>query len=153
MLALIASEAKKMKAKLIAIDSLSALSINAANKKIFVPLEKEPALSKEIEVERPISEFTIQQFVYNFLEALKQIDALKILVGEAPQQGEFLTRDKVSEFITDGVILLQHIPSSGGANRTITVIKMRGTKIDDSIHPMKITNKGIEVLSRESLYK
>src|SRR3989338_3845742 len=52
----------------------------------------------------------------------------------------------VEEYVSDGVILLNFIGGGGqGAIRTLYVRKMRGTKHELQIHPMQITDKGIEV--------
>jgi KaiC/GvpD/RAD55 family RecA-like ATPase len=86
-------------------------------------------------------------------EELDRLNITAMLISEMPKESNYLSRDTISEFMADGIIHMQHITSGGGANRTITVEKMRNTKIDDSIHPFEITGKGIKLVERDNLYK
>ncbi|MBS3061593.1 MAG: AAA family ATPase [Candidatus Diapherotrites archaeon] len=85
--------------------------------------------------------------VKKIIELVKASGATTLLVGEVvkDQTGRSMSRDQVSDFLSDAVILLQHNPTAGATNRTLTLEKMRLTSIDDLIHPMQITQNGIEI--------
>ena len=54
-------------------------------------------------------------------------------------------------FLADGIISFRHIISETENVRHISVIKLRGVKHDDRVHPMKITDKGIFVSAEEAI--
>ncbi len=59
----------------------------------------------------------------------------------------------LEEYVADGVILLYHKKIKDQFVRSIAVLKMRSTKISEQSHPIIITKKGIEVLSKHEVYE
>ncbi len=59
-----------------------------------------------------------------------------------------LSRDGITEFIADSVITLHNTGIGGESDRALRIIKMRRTNHERSPIPMRITSKGIEVLSQ-----
>lgn len=57
----------------------------------------------------------------------------------------------LEEYVADGVLLLYHTKIRKRFERSIAVLKMRGTKTSESTHPVRITSSGIEVASREAI--
>jgi len=64
-------------------------------------------------------------------------------IGE--RGGGSLSRDGVSEFVADGVVVLNLFGVGGGITRSILIRKMRRTKHGTDVYPMEITGKGIIV--------
>jgi len=91
--------------------------------------------------------------IYGFVSELLSCGVTFLFTAEADLSGAGLSKDGITEYVSDGVIMLQHLPSAGAASRTLNVKKMRGTKIDDSIHPIEITPNGMIVKSQDDLYK
>jgi KaiC/GvpD/RAD55 family RecA-like ATPase len=145
------SEAKKIQAKRIVIDSISVIAINA-------PMYELPLWKAEQRFNFTGKQITslptidkIKQFIYLFISSLKNIDSTIIFIGESPKEtSEFLTRDTVSEFICDGVITFHYSSGimTGGYERGLKIVKMRGTKHvalkgKNAYHPVTITPQGI----------
>jgi circadian clock protein KaiC len=72
-------------------------------------------------------------------------------ISETPESINLVGRYGVEEFVVDGVILLHNILIKQGRQRAIEILKMRQTSHDTSMHPFKITNKGVEIYPREQV--
>jgi len=83
---------------------------------------------------------------------LKRIGCTAIITNE-------ISLDKSSslfgleEYVADGVILLYHTKLEDRFIRSIGILKMRGTKISEKLHPIRITNTGVKVLSKQELFE
>ena len=132
--------------KRIVIDSLSTLVINAPlyMKITDIPLNK--FLTDKIVLSQPIiGDFFVKKFIYEFVDTLKGFNCTSLLIGESPQNAEYLTRDTISEFVCDGVILINFESLGGNYSRSLIIRKMRQTKNDEDVHPVEISSKGIVV--------
>jgi KaiC/GvpD/RAD55 family RecA-like ATPase len=91
-------------------------------------------------------ESIIQSFIYNFIDSIHELkECTTILISESSEKGEYLTRDQVSEFVSDGIILLTFESMGGEFSRSLLVRKMRQTNNDEDIHPLEISPKGLVV--------
>ncbi|MFH0954571.1 MAG: ATPase domain-containing protein [Candidatus Micrarchaeota archaeon] len=83
---------------------------------------------------------------------LKKIGATTMITNE-------LSLDKLTslygleEYVADGVILLYHTKLENRFIRSIGVLKMRGTKTSEKLHPVEIDSNGIRVLSKQELFE
>ena len=83
---------------------------------------------------------------------LKRIGCTAIITNE-------ISLDKSSslfgleEYVADGVILLYHTKLEDRFIRSIGILKMRGTKISEKLHPTRITNTGVKILSKQELFE
>ncbi len=59
----------------------------------------------------------------------------------------------LEEYVADGVILLYHTKLEDRFIRSIGILKMRGTKISEKLHPIRITGDGIKVLAKQELFE
>lgn len=112
------------------IDSLSTLSINT------------PVVSTNVS---DLGEFTIKRFIYSFIDHLKVLKNITTLLISQNISEDFLSSDKVSEFLCDGVIHITYESIGGEYSRSLGVRKMREVKNDEDIHPVEISNKGIVI--------
>ncbi|MEK9184885.1 MAG: ATPase domain-containing protein [Patescibacteria group bacterium] len=136
----------KERVKRVVIDSLSTLVVNAPlyMKITDIPLYK--FLTDKIVLSQPIiGDFFVKKFIYEFVDTLKGFNCTSLLIGEAPQNAEYLTRDTISEFICDGVIVINFESLGGNYSRSLIIRKMRQTKNDEDVHPVEISSKGIVV--------
>ena len=62
------------------------------------------------------------------------------------------SRYGVEEYVADGVIILSYLGNSGsGANRTLFIKKLRGTRHSEDILPIEFTSKGFVVKKPEDI--
>lgn len=59
----------------------------------------------------------------------------------------------LEEYVADGVILLYHSRMEDKFIRSIGVLKMRGTKISEKLHPIKIDKTGIKILAGQEMFE
>jgi len=59
----------------------------------------------------------------------------------------------LEEYVADGVVLLYHTRLEDRFIRSIGILKMRGTKISEKLHPLRITNDGVKVLAKQELFE
>lgn len=147
----IIEKVRKQKINRLVIDSISTLSINAPvysymSDQTLIDLEKGKSfLSPPI-----VGEFITKRFIYSFIDELHIGDGCTtLLISEASEKGEYLSRDTVSEFVCDGVVLFTFESMGGEFSRSLLVRKMRNTKNDEDVHPLEISNNGLVVHSIE----
>ena len=146
---LIQKEIQQFNAKRIVIDSLSPL----AN----IPIAPDELMSygliSEVSSFMPnISQELMTRFqVHRLIMVLKRMPGTAIVISEIPRESVWLSSDRVSEFMADGVILMTYEQGESSMNRTLSIEKMRATKHEESIRPISITNKGLVVKKPESI--
>jgi len=84
----------------------------------------------------------IKKFIYQFLTRLKNITELTSLIIS---QRDSIASNSVAKYICDGVIEIEYESMGGDYSRSMIIKKMRKTKNDEDIHPLEISNKGINV--------
>jgi circadian clock protein KaiC len=128
------------------IDSLSTLVINAPIYTTPSELAVEDVVGQNIVFSPPvIGDYIVKKFVYGFIEKLRNLDCTTLLISEASQDGEYISRDTLSEFVCDGVVLITFEALGGEFSRSLSIRKMRQTKNDEEIHPLEIGEKGLTV--------
>lgn len=122
---LIETNIKRINAKRVVIDSISALGL-------YVKETPE-----------------IRRMIFNISFLLRRLECTSILISEILPNQNSLSRFGVEEFVTDGVFVLYYTQTGSQFSRAITIWKMRGSKHSSKLHPYKITDKGIVVYSKE----
>ena len=139
-------EVKKKKIKRLVIDSISTLAINAP---IYTPIEDislvDIVKKRSFFAPPVIGDFITRRFIYHFIDRLHKLKCTTLLISEASEKGEYLSRDTISEFVCDGVILMSFESMGGKYSRSLMIRKMRNTKNDEDIHPVEINKNGIVV--------
>jgi circadian clock protein KaiC len=116
---------KKVKAKRIIIDSISAL---------FPRYEDAPIIRKTL---------------YQLSAQLKLLGVTALLTAERPVEGEEIARFGVEEFVSDNVILLHNrLIKSGDRERTIEILKFRGADHEKVESPLIVSYEGMEIFPR-----
>jgi circadian clock protein KaiC len=79
----------------------------------------------------------------NLMKIIKEENSTTMVTTEIPEGSRDLSRDSVSEFLVDGIIVLGLDTTMG--RRKLTIRKMRGTK--HALKPMdvEITENGIKL--------
>ena len=80
-----------------------------------------------------------------FIVMTKKMGCTSILISELPKESVWLSRDSISEFLTDGVIVLRSVEAAGEVKNLLKVEKMRSTKIEQKSNIYNITEKGFTV--------
>jgi len=85
--------------------------------------------------------------LFNLGQLLKSTGATTILTAEVKDDNPRSSRDGLSEYTADGVLLLQaeENKESGEVQLTIRILKMRRTGHSRRVKPYSITDKGITV--------
>lgn len=150
---LIKKEATRIKAKRVVIDSLSVLAINAPRYIIPIIVNKidDPSYIVPQKLYSPtFSNEEISQFIYIFMNRIEDLGATCLFIADSPSGTDaYLTRDTVSEFICDGVVLLKMLTMGKTANRTLEIRKMRGTELNEGINSIKFSKNGIKITGFE----
>jgi len=147
--AVIMDKVRQGRYKRLVIDSLTTLSLNAPLYRSLNDISVTDIVKNKSVFSPPIGgESIIQSFIYNFIDNIHQLtDCTTILVSESSEKGEYLTRDQVSEFVSDGIVLLTFESMGGEFSRSLLVRKMRQTNNDEDVHPLEISQKGLVVHS------
>jgi KaiC/GvpD/RAD55 family RecA-like ATPase len=96
-----------------------------------------------------------RKHLLNLVEALSDTGATCLLSSELQRVGMRGRRLQLEEYLAHGVVLMQTIvvgEEKKHNERVVQVEKMRETEIDRQPRPYKITPKGIEVYSKESIF-
>lgn len=118
----------KMKAKRLVIDSLTTLTefltpIEIKNKKgtgLFNIMENIYPI--------PITEsIAAKSILIKLFENIKILDCTTIVTSELPEQSNFFSRDTVSEFLSDGIIVMYHYGVGRESFRSLKIIKLRNS--------------------------
>jgi len=131
----------------VVIDSLSTLTIEAPIYAATQETSVRDVVGDKFFFSPPImGDAIIKRFIYNFIDELKRVDHItSILIGDAPDKGDFISRDTISEFLCDGVVLASFESMGGDFSRSLLVRKMRLTKNDEDVHPVEISGEGFIV--------
>ncbi|MCX9010068.1 MAG: AAA family ATPase [Candidatus Methanoperedens sp.] len=118
----IQKDAEEIKAKRVFIDSITSLKVS----------------SDESEIRHMVSEF---------IKNLEYLNCTTLMTSEIHGNQPF----SVEEYLSSGVIRLHVFRAGGNRIRAIEILKMRGVKHDDSLHPYEIQEKGIIVHPKETI--
>ncbi|MEM3555213.1 MAG: ATPase domain-containing protein [Candidatus Micrarchaeia archaeon] len=97
-------------------------------------------------------ETVTRRAVMDIMGKLKSADITSLVISELPKQSSYLSRDTISEFIADGIVLLHCLEKKEKKIRAVEVLKMRRTEHSMDLVPMIISERGIEVLVGEKVY-
>lgn len=108
----------------------------------------------------PLTIFTLQypdeiERIYamrDLMRDLKRTGCTNLLISEL--RGTGLEREhQFEEYLAQGVILLRTLPKDSRVTRVFQVEKMRGLAIDNQPRPYNISDKGIEVFPKATVYR
>jgi circadian clock protein KaiC len=124
-LARIAHAVKKVKAKRVVIDSVSAL---------FTHYQDSEVIRREL---------------HELADNLKKSNVTCIMTAERPLEDGQISRYGVEEFVSDNVILLHNrLNSHGERERTIEILKFRGLTHDSEEAPLLVSVRGMDIYPR-----
>jgi len=122
----------------------------------ITPLSEMPIYIKNLETQSDISIITPEEFpsgsnlpirrlhLRYILNALETAKSTSVVTSELPVGSSLLSRDGISEFLTDGVIVLSLDPTMD--RRKLSVMKMRNTKHTLKPQDIVIEKGGIKLV-------
>jgi KaiC/GvpD/RAD55 family RecA-like ATPase len=120
---IILKNVKEIKAKRVAIDSISMICEYAERRR------------------------DIRYNLGYLLRQLKSMGVTTVVSSEVEEGSKLLSRHGIEEFLVDGVIVLKcGVDVVGGKPRSLYIKKMRRTNHDLNTHPFEITERGIKVI-------
>ena len=81
--------------------------------------------------------------LYKLIKELKKYNVTTLLTSELFEGIDRLSADGISEFITDGVLLLHNFGIGGSDFRTAQIRKMRYTRHEKKTIPLEISDSGL----------
>jgi len=139
----------KKKIKVAVLDSISTLASFSNHYTTSMPdvlNDKEVQLRPEMKLQ---GEAAIKAMLFDLLSVFKKAGVTAIWLSELPKESIYYSRDTESEFLADGVIVLNRIPVRNNTMRLLSIEKMRKTSHSLTRYPMEISDKGIQLLSPE----
>jgi len=140
----IKESANEIKPKRMVIDSLTTAEIYAPSLVSVKGLEFMEVLDG-LPVFTPPILGEARRAIDKLIRELKKIGCTSIFTSELFKASDSLSRDTVSEFLVDGVIILKRVLIGDKAQRVLVIEKMRSTKQDENVHKFDITSEGIIV--------
>lgn len=137
---------KKLDAKRIALDSLSVLAVYCGS---YRNLPEDLIAFMEKTPHRPpitLGGQVKKQMLYHVLSEVRRLKCTTIMISELAKSSKFYSRDTVSEFACDGLILLDYnLIGAAGVTRTLSIVKMRRCSYKEGMHEISIGMKGIKL--------
>ena len=118
----IQTEVEAIKAKRVFIDSITSIKLSS-------------------------DERELRQIVSEFIKNLEFLDCTTLMTSEVQNTQPF----SVEEYLSSGVIKLHVFRVGGSRVRAIEILKMRGVKHDETLHPYDIQEKGIVIHPGETV--
>jgi circadian clock protein KaiC len=115
---LLLSSIKRIEAKRIVIDSMTILAMQYHDK------------------------FYMRQGLQGMLQALENFGVTSLLLSEYSEKDDV----PLEWFVTSGIIQLRHTRVEDTMERTIQIMKMRGIKHSEQIHPINLDSDGLHLL-------
>ena len=143
----IQTEVKMGKYSLVAIDSLASLVGAPIPPERISTYSLEKIASSIVPIPQE-EESLIRQKIKMIINQLRKGHVTALLTSEMSKNSEWFSRDTISEFLCDGVVLLHAVEGEEGF-RTLNIPKMRYTKQRAGIYSFEIGEKGIVVRSEE----
>jgi circadian clock protein KaiC len=87
--------------------------------------------------------------IYFIISEINKLGTTALLISEVGEKSDYLSRDTISEFASDGVIMLQNSVVGGQSERLLSVRKMRGTVVNMDLSIVRFTKDGVEIIGEE----
>jgi circadian clock protein KaiC len=126
-------------------DSISAFSVWAEIRSGLELLESMGFSHPQEAGYMPSGEGITRATIAETIRRFKELKLTSMVVSERPETSEFLSRDTISEFLCDGVIVLYYTSIGGESFGNIEVRKMRNIGHKHGTFTTKISAAGMEV--------
>ena len=135
---------KDFSPKRLVLDSISTYAVYAETVSFFDVLMSYGLKKEELHLS-PTPQSVIRRAITEILGKIKTSGITAFVISELPENSEYLSRDTISEFFCDGVILLYYTTIGGESFGNVQIRKMRHTEHAHEAYPTLIGKNGIEV--------
>jgi len=90
------------------------------------------------------SEDEIRKAMLKLSYLLGKAGITAVLISERSEDKKF-SKYGIEEYLVDGVIVLHYLGVGSTTTRALQIVKMRGTKHSEYLHPLEITDRGIVI--------
>lgn len=133
-------------AKRLVLDSLTTMMEHGAIYRSNISKEMGKMFSKNVGFGMPSESQNItRKEIYHIVKQINNLGVTSILISEVAEKSDYLSRDTISEFAVDGVILLEINTLGGSPERLLSVKKMRGTPVDLRMSVLEFMPDGLTV--------
>lgn len=140
---------REIKAKRLVVDSLTTLT-EFLSTETFKEKGFELVKSLQDIIPVPLTESLVtKNLLFKILDELKKLECTTLVTSELPEQSNWLSRDTVSEFLCDGVIILHYLGVGEKSFLKLEIRKMRRTTHGHGTFPLKFTDSGLVVYGEE----
>ncbi len=98
------------------------------------------------------NDFQVRQEVAALAKRLRSVGCMTMMTAELPEQPE-PGHLYVENFVADGVVFLYNLLVRDSRRRAVEVLKMRNSRHDSALHPLAVTENGIEIYPEEQVFK
>jgi circadian clock protein KaiC len=141
---------KEFRPRRLVIDSLTYITLSAHSRQRLVELEKTPT-DEAIFGNEPRSQalgwdsLVVRKTVVDLVQFLQENSICAIVTSEISKNSEWYSRDTLSEFACDGILLLRSTAMGSDLNRSLEVVKMRNAKIRGGTYGFDFGRNGIVI--------
>lgn len=141
---------KRLNAKRVVLDSLSILYVYCGSYRNLP--EDLIAFLQDTKFQPPVSMGNAlkKQMLYSLMRKIRYFGCTTMLISELSKNSKWFSRDTISEFACDGIILLDYHVMGAAVSRTISIVKMRRSDYQEGVSEFRITNDGITLVSDQS---
>ena len=136
--AAITSAIKQINAKRVVFDSLDALAINIDM--FTIPVAYVGSKNRITYTGK-----SRRRITYLVMNELSKLKTTNVVITASSQDDKQITIDGVSEYASDGVIVLKSLALGETTNKTSEIKKMRNTKISGGINSYEISQNGLSL--------
>ncbi|MFH1586653.1 MAG: ATPase domain-containing protein [Candidatus Diapherotrites archaeon] len=90
-----------------------------------------------------------KSLLYHLMNKIRLFDATVILTSELPEKSNYLSADNISEFICDGVMVLEYLSVGASVFRSMRIRKMRYTNHEKGSLPYELGPKGVNFTEKD----
>ncbi|MEW5996761.1 MAG: ATPase domain-containing protein [Candidatus Micrarchaeota archaeon] len=87
----------------------------------------------------------VKKMMVDLVKILQSHRITALLTSEVSKESEWYSRDTISEFACDGVMLLKAVSIGEETQRTLELVKMRNTPIRGGIYNFEFTKSGVKI--------
>jgi len=146
----IKSRIAEIKAQRLVLDSLTTMAEHVVIYRSGISRELSSYVRQKSPLKFPSETGAVtRKDVYYIINEVNKLGTTSLLISEVGEKSDFLSRDTISEFAADGVIMLQNSVTGGQAERLLSVRKMRGTEVNMDLATLKFTKNGVEVVQEQ----
>jgi circadian clock protein KaiC len=141
------------KKNLIRVFSMWPSSFDEVMSKIFKCLYYKPkrlVVDSITSIAYTIGDSKNREAFHKMAEKLKDTNLTVLLVSEMLSGQDGFTRDGISEFVGDGLIIMRSVEAAGEHKNLLRVEKMRSSRINKESHIYNVTGKGLELTAPPS---